>query len=288
MSSPPAGLIDIGANLAHDSFDHDRAEVLQRAWDAGLQAIVVTGSSRDSSLKARELAHKFSPSPSRGEGSGGGATRAMPSLFATAGLHPHHAGDWNAELAALIRELAADPAVVSLGECGLDYFRNYSPHEQQRQAFVAQLEIAADLGKPLFLHQRDAHGDFIAILREFRPRLAAVCVHCFTDTRAALAEYLQLDCHVGITGWICDERRGHTLMETSRDIPDDRLLVETDAPYLLPRTAPRHAVGAASRRNEPCYLPWVVKALAQSRGQSEQHVAGITRDNALRFFRIGT
>ena len=258
-------MIDIGANLAHDGFDHDREAVLQRAWDAGLSAIIVTGSSRDSAVKARDLA------------------RAHPGrLYATVGLHPHHATDWNAELGSLFRELAGDPAVVSLGECGLDYFRDFSPHGAQRAAFVAQLEIAAELKKPLFLHQRDAHADFVAILREHRPRLTEVCVHCFTDTQAALEEYLKLDCHIGITGWVCDERRGKEVLDLVKQIPEDRLLVETDAPYLLPRAAPRQS----HRRNEPMFLPYVVHAIAAARGADEAQVAKLTEANARRFFHL--
>jgi TatD DNase family protein len=258
-------LIDIGANLAHDSFDRDREQVLERAWAAGLSKIVITGSSRDSAIKAAALA------------------RAHPErLYATAGLHPHHATEWSEELAATIRELAADPVVVSLGECGLDYFRNYSPHDAQRQAFEAQLGLAIELQKPLFLHQRDAHADFVAILRAHRKDLKEVCVHCFTDTAAALQDYLALDCYIGITGWICDERRGKPLYEISRQVPDERLLIETDAPYLLPRTAPK----AADRRNEPAFLPYVARTLAQARGTDEAHVARITTANAKRFFRL--
>ncbi|HWU68010.1 MAG TPA: TatD family hydrolase [Stenotrophobium sp.] len=259
-------LIDIGANLAHDSFKDDLDAVLARAWQAGLETVIVTGSSRDSALAAVELARRY---PKR--------------LYATAGLHPHHAGDWNGELADLFRRLAATSQVVALGECGLDYFRNYSSHGDQRAAFAAQLELAAELRRPLFLHQRDAHADFLAMLGEYRSRLGDVVVHCFTDTRAALNDYLALDCHIGITGWICDERRGAHLLEAVTDIPDHRLLIETDAPYLLPRTAPK----AASRRNEPAYLPWVVKALATARNQAEAHVAQITSTNARRFFNIG-
>jgi TatD DNase family protein len=197
-------------------------------------------------------------------------------------LHPHHATDWSDALAEEIRELASDPAVVSLGECGLDYNRNYSPHAAQRAAFIAQLELAAELKQPLFLHQRDAHGDFIAILREYRKNLREICVHCFTDTRAALDDYLALDCHIGITGWICDERRGRDLYENSRAIPDDRLMIETDAPYLLPRTAPK----ASERRNEPAFLPYVVRALAEARGATVEHIAQITSANARRCFRL--
>jgi TatD DNase family protein len=260
-------LVDIGANLAHDGFDHDRDAVLQRADAAGVDTVVITGSDLESSRKALALAR---------------ATTSPPALYATAGLHPHHASDWNNAHAEAFRELAADPRLVALGECGLDYNRNYSPHDAQRRAFAAQLALAVALRKPLFLHQRDAHADFLPMLREHRAQLGHVVVHCFTDTRDALHDYLSLDCHIGITGWICDERRGAPLIESARDIPDDRLLVETDAPYLLPRTAPK----VAHRRNEPAYLPWVVKSLAAARGQVEAHVAGITSANARRFFAL--
>lgn len=257
-------LFDIGANLAHEGFDHDLDAVLRRARASGVGRIVVTGSSLDSARKALQLSH------------------AHPGmLFATAGLHPHHALDWSEDLAAAFRELCADPALVALGECGLDYFRDLAPRPAQRLAFEAQLQLAAELRRPLFLHQRDAHVDFLAMLREVRTRLGAVVVHCFTDTREALHDYLALDCHVGITGWICDERRGRHLLAAVPDIPDERLLIETDAPYLMPRNAPRPADG---RRNEPAYLPYVVAALAQARGQSEEHVARITTANACRFF----
>ncbi|SEQ19585.1 TatD DNase family protein [Solimonas aquatica] len=258
-------LIDIGANLAHDSFDADFAAMLARARAAGLSRIIVTGSSRDSTQRAITL------------------SREHPGfLHATAGLHPHHASEWNEELAAFFAEAALAPEVCALGECGLDYFRNYSPHEDQRRAFAAQLKLAVDSGKPLFLHQRDAHADFHAMLREHRAQLGAVVVHCFTDTREALQDYLALDCHIGITGWICDERRGRHLLEAVRDIPDARLLLETDAPYLLPRTAPK----SASRRNEPALLPYVLRAVAQARGQDEEQVARFTSANARVFFAL--
>jgi TatD DNase family protein len=258
-------LVDIGANLAHDSFDADRADVLQRARDAGVTRIVVTGSSAESSRQALDLA------------------RAHPgALYATAGLHPHHATEYSGEYAALFRDLAQHREVVALGECGLDYFRNYSPHADQQRAFAEQLKLAVDARKPVFLHQRDAHAAFLPMLREHRPQLVDAVVHCFTDTAAALEDYLSLDCHIGITGWICDERRGQGVRDAARLIPDDKLLVETDAPYLLPRTAPK----AAHRRNEPACLPYVVRALAEARGQPEQHVARITTENAARFFRL--
>ncbi|MGH8442975.1 MAG: TatD family hydrolase [Nevskiaceae bacterium] len=258
-------LIDIGANLAHDTFDHDRDAVLERARGAGVTRVIVTGSSADSSRKALALAQAHAGV-----------------LYATAGLHPHHATEYSAEHAALFRDLAAHTEVVALGECGLDYFRNYSPHADQVHAFTAQLKLAAVARKPVFLHQRDAHAEFLPILKEHRPQLVGVVVHCFTDTAAALEDYLALGCSIGITGWVCDERRGLALREAVKAIPDDRLLVETDAPYLLPRTAPK----PAHRRNEPMFLPFVVRALAEARGQTEAHVGDITADNAKRFFRL--
>src|SRR5689334_4428120 len=211
-------LIDIGINHAHDSFDADRDHVLQRARDAGVVQMVITGSSEDSNAKALALA------------------RAHPGrLFATAGVHPHHAADLTAETRPAIEAAAREPEVVAVGECGLDYFRDFSPRDLQRRAFGWQLEIAAKLGKPVFLHQRDAHDDFLAMLREHAPRLAGGVAHCFTAGAPERDAYLELGLHIGITGWICDERRGLHLREVVKGIPADRLLLETDAPYLLPR-----------------------------------------------------
>ncbi|HUS25118.1 MAG TPA: TatD family hydrolase [Candidatus Binatia bacterium] len=258
-------LIDIGANLAHDSFEADRDEVLSRAWAAGLRAIVVTGSSADSSRAAAALA------------------QGNPRLFATAGLHPHHATELDAAHLALFRELAAQPHVVALGECGLDYFRNYAPHDAQRHAFERQIALAAELHKPVFLHQRDAHADFLPILRAHRGSLPAAVVHCFTDGPQALEDYLALDCHIGITGWVCDERRGGGLRELVPRIPANRLLVETDAPYLLPRTL---KPSPSSRRNEPAFLTEVLRVVAQVRGEPPDALARTTAANARHAFRL--
>ena len=263
----PVTLIDIGANLAHDSFDQDRDAVLMRAAAAGVQQIVVTGSDLDSAHQAIVLAQQH-----RGR------------LFATAGVHPHHAGSWNNDLRARFADLAPLAEVVALGECGLDYFRNFASHADQRRAFAAQLDLAISAGKPLFLHQRDAHADFHAMLREYRGALGAVVVHCFTDTRDALLDYLALDCHIGITGWICDERRGTHLVEAVREIPRHRLLLETDAPYLLPRTAPKAVTAEHGRRNEPALLPWVLRSVAAARSESEDALAAQTTHNARAFF----
>lgn len=259
-------LVDIGANLAHDSFDDDRDEMMQRAADAGVSTMIVTGSSDDSNVRAAELA----------EASGG-------VLFSTAGVHPHHASDYTDESDALIRRLVEKDVVVAVGECGLDYFRNFSPRESQLDAFQRQLEIAKETGLPVFLHQRDAHDDFVEVLEPALPELSRAVAHCFTGEGESLREYVAMGLYIGITGWICDERRGKHLHDIVDVIPDDRLLIETDAPYLLPRTIrPK----PKTRRNEPMYLPEVVRVVAEARGQSEEHIAAITTENAKRFFAL--
>jgi TatD DNase family protein len=226
--------------------------------------MVVTGASGDGSRAAMALA------------------RAHPGrLYATAGVHPHHAVDYDDATDALLRELAAQPEVRAVGETGLDYHRNYSPREVQLAVFERQLQVAADLGMPLFLHQRDAHADFVALLRRYRDRVPAAVVHCFTDTREALRDYLALDCHIGITGWICDERRGTHLRELVQDIPANRLMIETDAPYLLPRTVrplPAH------RRNEPMFLRHIAEEIARDRSEPFEALAAHTTATAEAFF----
>jgi len=259
-------LIDIGANLTHESFRQDLDAVLERATAHGVGRMVVTGASREGSLHALELA----------KASGG-------RLFATAGVHPHHAVEYDDATDAQLRELAAAPEVRAVGETGLDYNRNYSPRDIQRDVFERQLRIAADLGKPLFLHQRDAHHDFLAILKRYRDLVPAAVVHCFTDTGEALRDYLDLDCYIGITGWICDERRGAHLRELVKAIPANRLLLETDAPYLLPRTI---RPMPKDRRNEPMYLAHIRDEVARDRGESREALTESSTRAAETFFGI--
>ena len=260
-------LVDIGANLAHDSFDDDRNEVLRRAASAGVSRIVVTGSSDESNDKAAKLAQDH-----------------PGVLYSTAGVHPHHASDYSDESDKLIRKLAADRSIVAVGECGLDYFRNFSPREAQLEAFQAQLDIAAETGLPVFLHQRDAHDDFVELLEPMLPKLSRAVAHCFTGEHESLREYLAMGLYIGVTGWICDERRGTHLKEIVPIVPDDRLMIETDAPYLMPRTIQPKP---KTRRNEPMYLPEVLRIVSAARGQTEEHVARATTENAVRFFGLG-
>lgn len=263
MGADAASLVDIGANLAHDSFDADRAEVLARARDVGVERLLVTGSTLRSSADALRLA------------------AADPGLYATAGVHPHHAEELDEAQLAELAALARQPRVVAVGECGLDFFRDFSPRDRQETAFRMQLELAMETGLPVFLHQRDAHDRFIAILDECGTRLPAGVAHCFTGGPGELRDYLDRGLHVGITGWLCDERRGGALREAVRYLPMDRVMIETDAPYLLPRDlAPR----PRSRRNEPMYLPHVLQALAGLIGVAPELLAAATTANAERLF----
>jgi TatD DNase family protein len=257
-------LLDIGANLTHEAFHPDRDAVLQRAQAHGVTRMIVTGASLAGSTDALALA------------------RAHPGrLFATAGVHPHHAIDYDDVTDRQLRQLSQHPAVRAIGETGLDYNRNYSPREVQLHVFERQLLMAAELGLPVFLHQRDAHDDFVALLRRYRARVPAAVVHCFTDTDEALRDYLALDCHIGITGWICDERRGTHLRELVREIPANRLLIETDAPYLLPRNV---RPPPAHRRNEPMYLKHICEEIARDRGEPVEVTAANSTAAAVAFF----
>jgi TatD DNase family protein len=267
-STNPPELVDIGVNLAHRRFDADRAEVLARARAAGVTRLVVTGTSVASSQAAAAL-----------------AAQHPHELWSTAGIHPHEAKHATPAALAELRALAtSQPGQVrALGECGLDFDRNFSPPAAQEAAFAAQLELAAQLGLPVFLHERRAHERFVAILREHRARLPGAVIHCFTGTRAELDAYVALDLHVGITGWINDDRRGLGLREVVRHIPRERLMLETDAPFLTPHDArPKPAGG----RNEPALLPLVLAAVARAVGRPAPEVAEATTRVARAFFAL--
>jgi TatD DNase family protein len=255
-------LVDIGANLTHAAFQQDLPEVVERARNAGVARIVITGTAVDESLAATHLADRFA-------------------LHATAGVHPHHARDCGPSTIAALREIAAHRRVVAIGECGLDFNRNYSPHPDQEKWFVAQLELGMEFGKPLFLHSRDAHPRFSQILRHHA--IGKAVAHCFTGEKDELHAYLELGLYVGITGWICDERRGRHLVELVRDIPRDRLLLETDSPYLTPRDMRPQP---KARRNEPAFLPHILRAVAHALERPAEDVAAETTRNARALFSL--
>src|SRR5262245_52305463 len=211
-------IVDIGVNLTHASFNSDRKEVIDRAVAAGVSIMVSTGTSVRGSREAFKLADSY-----------------PGILYSTAGIHPHDARHFNAEAIRILRELSTHPQVVAIGECGLDFNRDFSPRNLQEQCFEAQIQMACELKKPLFMHERDAHQRFVEILKRYRKQFDRAVVHCFTGSAEELDVYLDLDLYIGITGWICDERRGLHLQNLVRRIPLDKIMIETDAPFLIPR-----------------------------------------------------
>jgi len=259
-------MFDIGVNLTSTQFAKDRDKVVKRAKDAAVTGLLITGTNALESQQAQSL-----------------AARRPGYCWSTAGVHPHHASEWSGETAATLKRLTASPEVVAIGECGLDFNRNVAEPGQQAYAFNAQLALAADLGLPVFLHCREAHNRFMAILMPWLPKLAGAVIHCFTGTKTELEACLAAGMYVGITGWVCDERRGQELRELMPLIPANRLLLETDAPYLIPRDMrPR----PASRRNEPCFLPHIVEQVAGLRGEDASTLGQQCDRNARELFRI--
>ncbi len=259
--------IDIGVNLTGSAFAHDLPEVIARAEAAGVHRMIVTGTDVEHSQRASALCQQY-----------------PGVLYSTAGMHPHHASDFDQNAADVIRNLAQQPHVVAVGECGLDYNRNYSTPAAQRQAFEAQLAIACELGLPVFLHQRDAHDDFVAILRSYHSDLIDVVVHCFTEGEEVAQEYIEMGFYLGITGWICDERRGKSLQQAVKSIPLDKIMLETDAPYLLPRDLSE--LPADKRRNEPYLLPHIAEVAARYMELDAQVLAQSALHNTRTFFRL--
>lgn len=259
-------LIDIGVNLTNKSLLQDVDAVMQRAENAGVKQMVVTGTSVTESRQAIGLCERF-----------------PQQLVSTCGIHPHHASEWDDSSLSDLEAMAQQQCVRAIGEAGLDFNRNYSPPSAQEFAFQQQMELATKLKMPLFCHQRDAHQRFIEMLGEHRDDISRLVVHCFTDSREALMDYLDLDCYIGITGWICDERRGLDLQKLVKLIPDGRLLLETDAPYLLPRNIEPKP---SSRINEPSYLPHILEKVAYHQEKSVQLLARQCLHNSRAFFAL--
>jgi TatD DNase family protein len=203
-------------------------------------------------------------------------------IWATAGVHPHTAKDFDAATVNALSDLWALPRVVAVGECGLDYNRMFSPRDAQRHAFERQIEGALHIGKPLFMHCRDAHADFLAMTREAAAAGARGVLHCFTGTPDEALDCLALGFDIGVTGWVTDLARGTSLREALSVIPLDRLHLETDAPYLRPRNA-----GKTRPYNEPALLPYVTQAVAQGLGIDEAVVRTRTGHNSRRLFGLG-
>ncbi len=252
-----AVLIDTHCHLGDAAFDPDRDAVLARARAAGVGHIVVIGESLDRSMRAAALA------------------RGTPGLSATAGVHPHVAATWSPEAARRVRELLADPCVVAVGETGLDYHYDHAPRDAQRRAFEAQLALGAELGRPVVVHARAADDDLAAILAAWNGRGGAVVLHSFSSGPRAWEAGMSAGAYFSFSGMITFRSWG--LADRLAACPPDRLLVETDAPYLAP-------VPHRGRRNEPAFVRDVAQAAAQARGEPVDALAARTAANAARVF----
>ena len=261
--------IDIGINLTNKQFAGEYDEVIDRAISAGVEQILLTGTSVRSSKEALALAKEY-----------------PETLFATAGIHPHDAKTMNTESIKILAALLKEKKVVAVGECGLDFDRDFSPRPVQESCFHAQLSLAEDVQKPLFLHERAAFGRFIAILKE-HSSLPEGVVHCFTGQLKEAKTYLEMGYYIGFTGAITDMRRFAALEEVVRYVPLDRMLIETDAPFMMPKNVPTHQLSYhQQRRNEPAFLPYVARTIARYKGVPLKAVADKTRENAEALFKL--
>ena len=267
-----SGMIDIGANLTNKRFDKDRDAVVDRALAAGVTTLILTGTSVPVSFDAAATARAING-------------RAPGTCFSTAGIHPHDAVHCDDTALATLSQLIDDnrQTIVAVGETGLDFNRDFSPREDQVRAFEKQVELAIAKDLPLFLHERDAFHRQREILASFGEQLPPAVIHCFTGSRECLAAYLEMGLYVGITGWVCDERRGLDLQAMVADIPLDRLLIETDAPYLTPRTLSPKPKGG---RNEPAFLGAVADTLAHCYQCPIDDIQRHSSTNARRLFRL--
>ena len=261
--------IDIGINLTNKQFAGEYDEVIDRAISAGVEQILLTGTSERSSKEALALAKEY-----------------PETLFATAGIHPHDAKTMNAESIKILAALLKEKKVVAVGECGLDFDRDFSPRPVQESCFHAQLSLAEEVQKPLFLHERAAFDRFIAILKE-HSSLPEGVVHCFTGQLKEAKTYLEMGYYIGFTGAITDVRRFAALEEVVRYVPLDRMLIETDAPFMMPKNVPTRQLSYhQQRRNEPAFLPYVAQTIAQYKGVTLKAVADKTRENAETLFKL--
>ena len=262
--------IDIGINLTNKQFHNEAAEIIENAVNAGVGQMILTGTSVSNSEQSFNLAKKY-----------------PQNLWATAGIHPHDAKHFDGESISKLKKLLAESHVVSVGECGLDFDRDFSPRPVQEKCYEAQLQLAVEVQKPLFLHERAAFARFNAITDNFDGKLPKAVVHCFTGTLREAKIYLDKGFYLGFTGAITDVRRFEHLQEVVKYTPLDRLLIETDSPYMLAKNVPKNLLTKHhERRNEPAFLPFVAQAVAQFKGISLAEAAEQTTQNAKDLFGI--
>ena len=253
--------IDIGLNLFCKQF-RDPEKIINDAAAEGVSCIL-TGSDMRSSESVNTFVKDHD-------------------CHGTCGIHPHGADRAQSEDFARIREIVSgNDRIVAVGECGLDYDRMFSTRENQIRCFEHQIKIAEECGKPLFLHEREAADDFIARFKKHGEICKHSVVHCFTGTKETLQRYLDMGFYIGITGWICDERRADALREAVKYIPLNRIMIETDAPYLTPRN-----IKGLDRTNVPQNIKYVATELAKNMRVNEEELISAVKENTEAFFRI--
>ena len=257
-------LFDIACNFSSDRFESDLNEVIKRAKNNNVTKFLLVSAS----LKDAEKVNKIYQDN-------------KDSCFLTIGAHPHHANEFNSSSPLEMKQLIKEYKPHSVGETGLDFFRNISSYEEQLFAFEEQIQIAIETNLPLFLHQRDAHDDFLKVISKYKNDISKAVVHCFTGTQEELDDYLELGFHIGLTGWICDERRNIDLRKSLKNIPLDKLMIETDCPYLIPRNL---SDKPKNNRNEPAYLPHIANEIALLINLDKDKLIDITYKNSINFF----
>jgi len=258
-------LFDIACNFSSDRFDKDLDDVIQRAKEKKVTKFLVVSAS----LKDVEKVHQI-------------YLNNKDSCFFTIGVHPHHANEFNLSSSKEMKYLIEKYKPHSVGETGLDFFRNISSYEEQLFAFEEQIKIAIDNNQPLFLHQRDAHADFMKVVKKYKDNIPKAVLHCFTGTQKELDDYLNMGFYIGLTGWICDERRNVDLRKSLINIPVEKLMIETDCPYLIPRNLNDRP---KNNRNEPSYLPHIAKEIAGLVKIDVNKFAEVTYANSINFFK---
>ena len=257
-------LFDSHCHIDDNSYNSDLNQVMDRAKQAGVKAVMVVGIDRATSAKAIEIANTFDH------------------VYTSVGVHPHDAVQCSGPILEELRQMAlAHDCVKAWGETGLDFNRMYSPKADQEACFSAQLGMASDLDLPMIFHERDSNGRFYEILKSDGPKSRKGVVHCFSGTKEEMFKYLDLGYYIGITGILTILQRGEYLRQIVQFIPQDRILIETDAPYLTPKPQKNKF-----RRNEPGFVRSVMERLAKVRGEDETVLANAVFENTLRLYNI--
>ena len=262
---PRPSFIDIGVNLTHNQLFDNLETVIRNMINANVTKGIITSSCIDETHKALDIIDKY-----------------PDTFYTTVGFHPHNAKEFKESSISIIKKLLNNKYVVAIGECGLDFYREYSTKYEQVNCFEHHLSLASETKKPLFLHERDAFNDFYNMLKNHCDNLQNFVVHCFTGNKSNLKKYLDLGAYIGLTGWLTDSNRGSHLKDIIKLIPHDRIMIETDAPYLIPHNINFKHDGT----NQPAYLPYVAEAVALSMGLEINYLSTITVENTKRFFNL--